>query len=109
MLSLNDTSIIAVFRLPMTLDDINAFGPGLTFATLLNKAVVPDVLNSQQVKTYPGLRGLPSSPKAGTSAKPTMGGFNSEKRLQETNDTPSTLIPNEVATPNLQSARGTIK
>jgi len=34
-LSLNDISIIAVFRLPVTLDDINKFGPDLTFASLL--------------------------------------------------------------------------
>ncbi|KAK0612145.1 hypothetical protein B0T14DRAFT_341604 [Immersiella caudata] len=34
-LSLNDISIVAVFRLPLTLDDINQFGSGLTFSPLL--------------------------------------------------------------------------
>ncbi|KAM5350063.1 hypothetical protein ACJ41O_006568 [Fusarium nematophilum] len=44
MLSLNDISIVAVFRLPVTLDDIDSFGPGLTFGTLLrnpNTQVIP--------------------------------------------------------------------
>ncbi|KAK3305598.1 ras family-domain-containing protein [Chaetomium strumarium] len=34
-LSLNDISVISVFRLPITLDDINPIAPDLTFATLL--------------------------------------------------------------------------
>ena len=70
MLSLNDISIIAVFRLPITLDDINAFGPGLTFATLLNKNLVLGILNSQQAQVEV-LRGPPASPKAETLAVPT--------------------------------------
>jgi hypothetical protein len=36
-ISLNDISIIAVFRLPITLDDINKFGPGLKFGALLSE------------------------------------------------------------------------
>ncbi|KAK4169725.1 hypothetical protein QBC43DRAFT_306583 [Cladorrhinum sp. PSN259] len=39
MLSLNDISIVGVFRLPVTLDDINSFGPGLTFAGLLQDQI----------------------------------------------------------------------
>ena len=69
MLSLNDISIIAVFRLPITLDDINAFGPGLTFATLLHKGLVPGVPNSQQVQVEV-LRGPPAPPTAETLAVP---------------------------------------
>ncbi|KAJ3548480.1 hypothetical protein NM208_g989 [Fusarium decemcellulare] len=40
MLSLNDISIVAVFRLPITLDDIESFGPGLTFGMLLRNPIV---------------------------------------------------------------------
>ncbi|KAK4233029.1 ras family-domain-containing protein, partial [Achaetomium macrosporum] len=35
LLSVNDISIVSVFRLPITLDDVNAFGPGLTFVSLM--------------------------------------------------------------------------
>ncbi|KAK4444564.1 P-loop containing nucleoside triphosphate hydrolase protein [Podospora aff. communis PSN243] len=34
-LSLNNISVISVFRLPVTLDDIAKFGPGLTFSSML--------------------------------------------------------------------------
>ncbi|KAH7120495.1 ras family-domain-containing protein [Dactylonectria macrodidyma] len=47
MLSLNDISIVAVFRLPITLADIECFGPGLTFTALL-KGESPQVATSQQ-------------------------------------------------------------
>ncbi|KAF5011586.1 hypothetical protein FDECE_2307 [Fusarium decemcellulare] len=40
MLSLNDISIVAVFRLPITLDDIESFGAGLTFGMLLRNPIV---------------------------------------------------------------------
>lgn len=46
-ISLNHVSIIAVFRLPITLDDITSIAPGLTFAklislpTLQNEATAP--------------------------------------------------------------------
>lgn len=50
MLSLNDISIVAVFRLPITLADIECFGPGLTFAALL-KGEAPQVATSQQEVT----------------------------------------------------------
>ncbi|KAM7198889.1 Ras family domain containing protein [Naviculisporaceae sp. PSN 640] len=39
MLSLNDISIVSVFRLPVTLADITAFGPDLTFASLIQGQV----------------------------------------------------------------------
>ncbi len=70
VLSLNDISIVAVFRLPITLNDINAFGPGLTFATLLNNHLVPSVPNPQQVPILP-MPKPPESSQAGTLAVPT--------------------------------------
>ena len=36
-LSLNDISIISVFRLPLSLDDLNAFAMGTTFSSLLSQ------------------------------------------------------------------------
>ncbi|KAI0378798.1 hypothetical protein F5Y04DRAFT_261059 [Hypomontagnella monticulosa] len=40
-ISLNDISIIAVYRLPVTLDDINRFGANLTFAMLISDQSSP--------------------------------------------------------------------
>ncbi|KAK0656007.1 amidase signature domain-containing protein [Cercophora newfieldiana] len=40
-LSLNDISIISVFRLPVTLDDVNRVGLGLTFSNLLSGNELP--------------------------------------------------------------------
>jgi len=37
MLSMNDISIVAIFRLPVTLDDINCFGSGLTLCGFLGE------------------------------------------------------------------------
>ncbi|KAK0755061.1 ras family-domain-containing protein [Schizothecium vesticola] len=46
MLSMNDISIVAVFRLPVTLDDVNCFGSGLTlggfFGENLQRLDAPD-------------------------------------------------------------------
>jgi hypothetical protein len=44
MLSLNDISIIAIFRLPVTLDDIDSLGPGLTFASVFQEHAEEPVL-----------------------------------------------------------------
>jgi hypothetical protein len=44
-ISLNNVSIISVFRLPITLADIEAFGPSLTFSSLLD----PNALKSASV------------------------------------------------------------
>jgi hypothetical protein len=41
-LSLNDISVFSVIRLPITADEINAFGPGLTFASLLEEQAQAD-------------------------------------------------------------------
>jgi len=38
--SMNNLSIIAVYRLPVTLNDINTFGPGLTFADIMAQSPI---------------------------------------------------------------------
>jgi hypothetical protein len=48
-ISLNDISIIAVFRLPITLDDINKFGPGLTFGALLSEQALRVASSQPQI------------------------------------------------------------
>ncbi|KAM0418931.1 hypothetical protein ACHAPT_012089 [Fusarium lateritium] len=55
MLSLNDISIIAVFRLPITLDDIDSFGPGITFNTLLRNPIATAI--PAQITSSPSLAG----------------------------------------------------
>ena len=54
MLSLNDISIIAVFRLPITLDNIDSFGPGLTFASLLQGHAAAVALSLEEVQVEQG-------------------------------------------------------
>jgi hypothetical protein len=46
-LSLNDISVISVFRLPVTLDDITSFGPGLTFVNLLQQPTPLTISDAQ--------------------------------------------------------------
>jgi hypothetical protein len=48
ILSLNDISIIAVFRLPVTLNDINGLGAGLTFASLLQELTEEPVIGEAE-------------------------------------------------------------
>jgi len=65
MLSLNDISIIAVFRLSVTLDDINSFRSGLTFASLLQRRpIAPNLTDPAEIATIP----------AGNAKKPTLNG-----------------------------------
>jgi hypothetical protein len=73
-ISLNDISIIAVFRLPITLDDINKFGPGLTFEALLSEQALRVV--SSQPEINPPQNQVPTNQTQAsnnqTPIKPTM-------------------------------------
>jgi hypothetical protein len=48
ILSLNDISIIEVFRLPVTLDDISSLGPDLTFASLFQGPTMEQDMSSSE-------------------------------------------------------------
>jgi hypothetical protein len=70
LLSLNDISVISVIRLPITADEINAFGPGLTFASLLEEQAQAD-----QEATEP-----PTSPPTAKLPPPLLRNLNVQTR-----------------------------
>jgi hypothetical protein len=69
LLSLNDISVISVFRLPVTADEINAFGPGLTLASLLTEQAQAD----QEARQ-------PASPPIADSPPPPVRSLNVQTR-----------------------------